>query len=137
MSAMFARSSASAPLASPFVKVRADHALETAQDYVEAVSDIVHRHGECRVKDLALHLGVTHVTVSRILSRLQTADLVDTEPCRPIRLTAKGERLAAMTRQRHEIVLAFLRALGVPETDALRDAEGIEHHVGEATLHAM
>src|SRR5262245_39121646 len=126
----------SAP-AAPFVKVRADHAMETAQDYVEAVSDIVHRRGECRVKDLSQHLGVSHVTVSRIISRLQDQDLVDTEPYRPIRLTAKGERLAAMTRQRHEIVLAFLLAVGVPESDARRDAEGIEHHVGEATLHAM
>ena len=137
MTAMAGRSPAIPGMSSPFVKVRADHALETAQDYVEAVSDIVHRHGECRVKDLALHLGVTHVTVSRIIARLQTEDLVDTEPYRPIRLTAKGERLAAMTRRRHEVVLAFLRLLGVPETDALRDAEGIEHHVGEATLHAM
>ena len=122
---------------SSFTKVRADHASETAQDYVEAVSDIVHRQGECRVKDLAEHLGVSHVTVIRIISRLQEEDLVQTEPYRPIRLTARGERLAAQTRQRHETVLAFLRAIGVPEADALRDSEGIEHHVGDATLAAM
>jgi DtxR family manganese transport transcriptional regulator len=122
---------------SSFTKVRADHASETAQDYVEAVSDILHRQGECRVKDLAEHLGVTHVTVSRIISRLQEQDLVQTEPYRPIRLTARGERLAAQTRQRHETVLAFLRALGVPDAEAQRDAEGIEHHVGDATLVAM
>lgn len=123
--------------AATYSKVRSDHASETAQDYVEAVSDILHRRGECRVKDLAELLGVTHVTVSRIISRLQDEDLVSTEPYKPIRLTAKGERLAAQTRQRHETVLAFLRAIGVPESDAQRDAEGIEHHVGEATLAAM
>lgn len=120
-----------------FSKVRADHAMETAQDYVEAVSDILHRRGECRVRDLARHLGVSHVTVSRIIARLQDEDLVETERYRPIRLTAKGERLAAKTRQRHETVLAFLRALGVPEADAQRDAEGMEHHVGQATLAVM
>lgn len=120
-----------------FAKARADHASETAQDYVEAVSDILHRQGECRVKDLAEHLGVTHVTVSRIIARLQEEELVDTEPYRPIRLTAKGERLAAQTRQRHEVVLAFLTALGVPADEAQRDAEGMEHHVGDATLAAM
>ena len=123
--------------ASTFNKVRADHSTETAQDYVEAVSDIVHRQGECRVKDLATHLGVSHVTVSRIIFRLQEQNLVETEPYRPIRLTAKGERLAALTRQRHETVLAFLLAIGVPTADAERDAEGIEHHVGEKTLHAI
>lgn len=120
-----------------FNKVRADHATETAEDYVEAVSDILHRSGECRVKDLAEHMGVSHVTVTRVIARLAEEDLVDTEPYRPIRLTARGERLAAESRRRHEIVLGFLLALGVPEGEARRDTEGIEHHVGEATLQRM
>jgi len=82
-------------------------------------------------------MGVSHVTVTRIISRLQEAELVRTEPYRPIRLTDAGERLAEQARRRHEIVLNFLLALGVPEEDARRDSEGIEHHVGEATLERM
>ena len=120
-----------------FRKVRADHAMETAQDYVEAVSDIVHRQGVCRVKHLAEHMGVSHVTVSRIISRLRDEQFVETEQYRPIRLTAKGERLAAESRRRHEIVRGFLLALGVPEAEAGSDAEGIEHHVGSSTLQCM
>ena len=120
-----------------FRKVRADHASETAQDYVEAISDIVHRHGLCRVKHLVEHMGVSHVTVSRIISRLRDEQFVETEHHRPIRLTAKGERLAAESRRRHDIVLRFLLALGVPEAEAGSDAEGIEHHVGAATLQCM
>ncbi|TVQ52828.1 MAG: transcriptional regulator MntR [Phycisphaerales bacterium] len=117
--------------------MRADHAQETAEDYVEAVSDMVHRIGECRVRDLAAHMGVSHVTVSRIVSRLQEEGLVETEPYRPVRLTPTGEKLAAMSRRRHEIVEQFLLAIGVPAEDAARDTEGIEHHVGESTLAAM
>jgi len=120
-----------------FAKTRADHAGETAEDYVEAVSDILHRQGECRVRDLARLMGVSHVTVTRIIARLQQQELVETEPYRPIHLTSKGLRLAANSRRRHEIVLAFLKALGVPSPEAQRDAEGIEHHVGEKTLLAM
>ncbi len=120
-----------------FAKVRADHARETAQDYVEAVADIVYRRGECRVRDLAENMGVSHVTVSRIISRLQQEDLVETKPYRPIRLTPRGEKLAAESRWRHETVLGFLLALGVPDADARRDAEGIEHHVGVRTLERM
>ena len=82
-------------------------------------------------------MGVSHVTVSRIVARLLHEQLVETEPYRPIRLTAQGERLAAESRRRHEIVFSFLVALGVPEPDAGPDAEGIEHHVGEATLQHM
>ena len=120
-----------------FRKVRADHAAETTQDYVEAVSDIVHRQGVCRVKDLANHMGVSHVTVSRIIARLLDERYVETEPYRPIRLTAEGERLAAESRRRHDTVFRFLVALGVPQHEAGPDAEGIEHHVGEATLRSM
>lgn len=120
-----------------FNKVRSDHASETAEDYVEAVSDIVHMHGECRVQHLADLMGVSHVTVSRAITRLQQHRLVVTEPYKPIRLTAKGERLAAESRRRHEIVLLFLQMLGVPDEDSQRDAEGIEHHVGKATLKCM
>jgi DtxR family manganese transport transcriptional regulator len=125
------------PRAAAFDKVRRDHATETAEDYVEAVSDIVHRDGRCRVKDLATHMGVSHVTVTRIVSRLQESGLLETEPYRPIRLTAAGERLAARARRRHDVVYRFLLALGVPDEDARRDAEGIEHHVGDVTLDRM
>ncbi len=126
-----------APATTSFQKVRSDHARETAQDYVEAVAEIAFRDGECRVKDLSGLLGVSHVTVSRVVSRLQDEGLVTTEPYRPIRLTARGQRLAAESRRRHQIVLGFLTALGVADDAARRDAEGIEHHVGEETLQRM
>ena len=35
---------------------------------------------------------------------------------------------------RHQTVIEFLVALGVDEETAAYDAEGIEHHVSEATL---
>ena len=126
-----------APTGGTFNKVRSDHASETAEDYVEAVSDILHKHGECRVQHLADLMGVSHVTISRAVARLQQHRLVVTEPYKPIRLTARGERLAAESRRRHEIVLLFLQMLGVPDEDSQRDAEGIEHHVGKATLKCM
>ena len=120
-----------------FAKVRADHATETAEDYVEGISDIIHRQGECRVKDLAGHMGVSHVTVVRTIARLAKEGLAMSEPYRPIRLTAEGEQVAAQSRQRHEIVLSFLLALGVRSVEAARDAEGMEHHVSPNTLERM
>jgi len=125
------------PYAASFRKVRADHANETAQDYVEAVAAIIFRRGECRVKDLVDHMGVSHVTIIRTLARLREFGLVAAPPHQPVRLTPEGERLAAAVRQRHELVLNFLLTLGVPREDALRDSEGIEHHVGRATLDCM
>lgn len=126
-----------AQTADRFRSTRAAHRDETAEDYVEAIGQLIDEDGEARVRDLASMMGVSHVTVTRIISRLQSEGLVETEPYKPITLTVKGRRLATRVRQRHEVVLAFLLAIGVPPQQAEIDAEGIEHHVSDATIRAM
>ncbi|MBI1841327.1 MAG: manganese-binding transcriptional regulator MntR [Verrucomicrobia bacterium] len=123
--------------ASALRRTRREHATETAQDYVEAIADITALHGEARAVELARRLGVTHVTVVRTVARLQRDGYVSAKPYRSIFLTEKGSRLAEESRQRHEVVVAFLRSLGVPEEIAQTDAEGIEHHVSPETLAAF
>lgn len=115
-------------------RTRQDHATETAEDYVEAIAELSQDDGACRVGELAEHFGVSHVTVSRIVGRLQEEGLVQTEKYRPIELTTKGSRLAIRSRERHEIVYQFLLAIGVDARAAAIDAEGIEHHVSPQTL---
>ncbi len=118
-------------------RTRADHAAEIAEDYVELIDDLIRETGEARSVDLAGHLGVTHVTVSKTVDRLKKQRLVTSAPYRSIFLTDAGRRLAAYTRQRHKTVLDFLVALGVPKRDAEADAEGVEHHISPKTLAAM
>jgi len=118
----------------PHRRTREDHRTETAEDYVEAISDILREHDVCRVTDLARRFSVSNVTVHRIVERLQSLELVDTEPYKPLKLTAAGKRLAAKCRRRHDIVYHFLLAIGVDPATAAIDAEGIEHHVSPKTL---
>jgi DtxR family transcriptional regulator, manganese transport regulator len=120
-----------------FRSTRAAHQDETAEDYVEAIMQITGEHGEARVRDLSKLMGVSHVTVTRIVARLASKGLVEARRHRPIELTAEGKRLAARIRRRHDAVLGFLLAIGVPAKQAEIDAEGIEHHVSEATIRAM
>ena len=115
-------------------QTRREHANETAEDYVEAIADLVAEMGEARVVDLAKRLGVTHVTVNRTIVRLQKAGFVTSLPYRAIFLTDKGRKLAAACKTRHESVVAFLLSIGVSERVAEMDAEGIEHHVSPETL---
>ncbi len=123
--------------AARFRGTRAAHRDETGEDYVEAIAQLIGERGEARVRDLAAMMGVSHVTVTRVVARLARAGLVVTEPYRPITLTERGRTLAEASRRRHEVVLAFLRAIGVGAEQAEIDAEGIEHHVSEATIRAM
>jgi DtxR family manganese transport transcriptional regulator len=120
-----------------FRRVRAAHALELAEDYVEAIAELIEIHREARVVDLARRLGVSHVTVSRTIQRLKRRGLVEAEPHRSIHLTPSGRVLARRARDRHDLVVAFLVALGVSPGAAEADAEGVEHHVSAETLRAM
>ncbi len=123
--------------ANPFARTRQAHRDESAEDYVEAIAQLIDERGEARVRDLATIMGVSHVTVSRIVTRLLGEGLVDTQPYRPIALTRKGRAMATRAKQRHEVVLSFLLAIGVPRKQAEIDAEGIEHHASSATIRAM
>lgn len=116
---------------------RAAHAREIAEDYVEAIAELTERTGEARVTDLAQRLGVTHVTVNRTIARLQRGGYVTSQPYRAIFLTDIGKKLAVESKQRHEVVVQYLRSIGVPEHTAQLDAEGIEHHVSPETLTAF
>ena len=118
----------------PHRRTRRDHATETAEDYVEAIAEILVERETCRVTDLAKRFAVSHVTVNRIVGRLKNEGLLDTEPYQPISLTATGRRLATKCRQRHETVYRFLLALGIDNVTAAIDAEGMEHHVSPKTL---
>ncbi len=120
-----------------FQRTRDDHSRENAEDYVELIESLISETGEARAVDLAERLGVSHVTVSKTIQRLQREGYVTSQPYRSIFLTDKGKAVAAASRERHELVLRFLEALGVPGDVAETDAEGIEHHVSEETLNAM
>lgn len=120
-----------------FAHVRNAHESEMAEDYVELIAELIEAHGEARPVDIAERLGVKAPTVTKNISRLKQAGLVRREKYRSVFLTERGQALAEACRRRHRIVVAFLQSLGIDEVTAERDAEGIEHHVSEATLLAF
>jgi len=123
--------------AAAFTHTRRARQKEIIEDYVELIGDLIEATGEARVVDLAKRLGVTHATVNKVVARLQRDGLVTSRPYRSIFLTDEGREIAAMSRRRHQIVLDFLKAIGVSEENAELDSEGIEHHVSDETLAAF
>lgn len=120
-----------------FVRVRRAHQSELAEDYVELILDEIETSGEARLTEIAARLGVSHPTVSKSLRKLEREGLVVIRPYRAIGLTQEGRQLAVACRERHEIVLRFLVAIGLDPETAEHDAEGIEHHVSPKTLTLM
>ena len=126
--------SPSARRAAAFRAVREAHATEMAEDYVELIGDLIAETGEARLTDLAQHMGVTQATAAKVVARLKTLGLVESRPYRSLFLSPEGAAVAARSRARHQVVVDFLRALGVSEHTAEIDAEGLEHHVSDETL---
>jgi DtxR family manganese transport transcriptional regulator len=131
------RQQAEAERAAEHRQTRQAHASELAEDYVEAIADLIDVRGEARVVDIARLLGVSHVSVVRAVARLRGDRLVTAEPYRAVFLTQAGRELAEHSKRRHRAVVQFLEAIGVSARQSRLDAEGIEHHVSEETLRAM
>jgi len=120
-----------------FRQAREARRTELVEDYVELIADLLDDGGEARQVDIAARLGVAQPTVAKALRRLADAGLIVQRPYRGVFLTDSGRKLAEQSRDRHQIVEQFLRALGVSAETARIDAEGIEHRVSEETLEAF
>jgi DtxR family manganese transport transcriptional regulator len=120
-----------------FGKARSAQSGALLEDYVELISDLHAANGEARAADIARRLGVSHATVIKTVGRLKREGLAVARPYRGVFLTESGEHLADRVRSRHRVVVDLLLAVGVPADSAELDAEGIEHHVSDATLAAF
>jgi DtxR family manganese transport transcriptional regulator len=111
--------------------------LTRVEDYIEVVYELVEKKGYARPMDIAEKLNVKAASVTYMLRRLHSMGLILYERYRGLTLTASGERLARSVQQKHLTILRFLRLLGIEESTARLDAEGIEHHVHKGTIDRM
>lgn len=120
-----------------FDKTRSAQSSAVMEDYVEMIADLLANHGEARPTDVARRFGVSHATAIKTIARLKREGLAVSKPYRGVFLTPEGHLLAERVRTRHRLVVDVLLALGVPPEAAEADAEGIEHHVSDASLAAF
>ena len=122
---------------SPYSNIRNQNKNEILEDYVEAIQEISEIKGDVKNADLAIHFGVSQATINKNIKRLIGSKLATSEPYRSIFLTDEGKKLAAISKEKHNIVYQFLIKLGVSKKIAQYDSEGIEHHVSDETLKLM
>jgi len=122
---------------SPYSNIRNQNKNEILEDYVEAIQEISEIKGDVKNADLAIHFGVSQATINKNIKRLISSKLATSEPYRSIFLKDEGKKLAAISKEKHNIVYQFLIKLGVSKKIAQYDSEGIEHHVSDETLKLM
>lgn len=120
-----------------FSRAREAQSMAVLEDYAEMIDDLAQQLGEARITDIAARMGVTHPTATKAVARLKREGLAVSRPYRGVFLTELGAEMAARVRMRHRVVVDLLIAVGVPAETAEIDAEGLEHHVSEATLKAF
>ena len=54
-----------------FGHVRQAHSMESTEDYVELIDDLIRTHGEARLVELAERLGISQPTAGKTVARLQ------------------------------------------------------------------
>ena len=108
-----------------------------AEDYLEAIYNIFSRKGYARVKDIATALGVKPPSVIEMAKKLEDMGLVIYRKYDGITLTDKGEEIARVVKERHEIIRSFLEILSVPPRVADEDACVMEHELHPKTIQQL
>jgi len=114
----------------------------TVENYLKAIyQGQSSLEGDARLVSMghvAAALGVTPGTATTMIKTLAESGLVDYEPYSGVRLTAAGEKLAALVVRRHRLVEAFLvQVMGMSWADVHDDAELLEHVVSDRLMDRM
>ena len=84
---------------------------------------------------VAAALNVTPGTATTMVKALAESGLAEYEPYSGVRLTAAGEKLAALVLRRHRLVELFLvQVLGMSWDEVHDEAEQLEHVVSERLI---
>lgn len=87
---------------------------------------------------VASALGVAPGTATTMIKALAESGLAEYEPYSGVRLTASGEKLAALVLRRHRLVELFLvQVMGMSWAEVHDEAEQLEHVVSDRLIERM
>lgn len=112
-------------------------ATPSMEDYLEKIYELIKGKGYARVSDIAVELSLQPSSVTKMVQKLAEAGFIHYERYRGLVLTPAGAQLGESMRNRHAMLMEFLRILGVPEETLRKDVEGIEHHMSPATVKSI
>lgn len=105
-----------------------------AEDYLEAILNVVLEKGYARTKDVAGELGVSAPSVVEMFRKLDWMGLVTYRRYEGVVLLPEGRQIAEVIKFRHDTLKAFLMLITVPEAIADQDACCMEHELHPETI---
>ena len=98
------------------------------ENYLKALFSLSRESGEVNVNDLAKYLNIKMPTVSSMMKKLSTKKLVHYERYKPLQLTEKGKKEAALIIRKHRLTEMYLvKNMGFGWEQVHEIAEQIEH----------
>src|ERR1044071_1980479 len=112
---------------------------QTVENYLKTIylaqTSLASKRDLVPMGQLASALGVVPGTATTMVKTLAESGLARYEPYVGVRLTASGEKLAALVLRRHRLIELFLvRVLGMSWTEVHDEAENLEHAVSDRLI---
>ena len=108
--------------------------VQEVHQQLHVIYELIQQKGYATVVDISESLNVSSPSVTKMLQRLDESKYLHYERYRGISLTQEGIAMAESIREKHSLLVEFLKMIGVDENVANTDAEGIEHHLHSETL---
>lgn len=108
----------------------------SAEDYMEMIYRLSNKTGFIRVNDLATALNVQPPSVTRMIKKLASLNLIKYEKYGVIIPKNDGRKLGEYLLKRHNIIEEFLKLLNV-NNDLLEETEKIEHTISSNVLYEI
>ena len=111
----------------------------TVENYLKAIFQaqlrLPRRSDLVPMGEIATALGVVPGTATTMVKTLADSGLAKYEPYAGVRLTASGEKLAALVVRRHRLIELFLvEVMGMNWTEVHEEAELLEHAVSDRLI---
>ena len=111
----------------------------TVENYLKAIFQaqlrLARRTDLVPMGEIAAALGVVPGTATTMVKTLADSGLAKYEPYAGVRLTASGEKLAALVVRRHRLIELFLvEVMGMSWTEVHEEAELLEHAVSDRLI---
>lgn len=110
---------------------------QSSEDYLEAILTLKERLGAVRSIDIARELNYSKPSVSIAMKKLRENGLIQMDEDGFIQLLPEGETIANRIYERHRLLTAFFRQIGVSEEVAAEDACKVEHDLSDETFQKL